>query len=194
MLKVAITGNIAAGKSVLEEVLKQKGYGVFDTDCVAHNLLNEPAIKKLIIATFFGLDILENGIISRSKLGKIVFSNEYRRKALEKILHPAIKEEIKRFFRQLGKEGEKIAFVAIPLLFEAGFQDIFDKIILVYANDDIRLERLMKRNNLPLEYAKQRLEIQISQEEKTSLADYVIYNNSTLDDFNQEIEKVLNLF
>lgn len=199
MQKVAITGNIASGKTKVEEILREKGFKVLDTDVLAHDLLKKTAVKKEIIATFFGFDILEDGEISRRKMGKIVFANETLRKKLESILHPLIKKEIGRFFQQCecidpkSLRCEKIAFVSIPLLFEAKFESLFDKIILVYAEDEIRLERLMKRNNLPEEYAQNRIKIQISQDKKTSLADYIIYNDKSLDDLRNNVEKVIEL-
>ena len=194
MLRIGITGNIAAGKSKVEEFLKEKGLKVLDADEVAHELLKDEKIKKQIITTFFGCDILEEGEVCRKKLAKIVFSNGIFRRKLEEILHPRVKIEIGRFFRASKEQGEKIAFASVPLLFEAKFQDVFDKIILVYADDKIRLQRLMKRNDLPLEYAQQRLEMQICQDEKKSLADYVIYNNETIEDLHEKTEEILGLF
>lgn len=192
MLKIAITGNIASGKSEVEKILIEKSFKVLDTDTVAHNLLEDINVKNKLIEVFSNFDILENDKISREKLGKIVFKDEKLRKKLENILHPLIKNEIERFFHS-AKESEKIAFVAIPLLFETNFEKLFDKIILVYADDDIRLERLINRNNLPKEYAKNRLKIQMSQEEKISLSDFVIYNNKTLSELIKNTEQILNL-
>jgi dephospho-CoA kinase len=197
MLKVAITGNIASGKSTVEKFLTEKGYKVLDTDELAHEFLKEDFIKKEFSSIFQGFDIFENSEISRQKLGKIVFLNDNLRKELESILHPKIKNEIGRFFRQQEKQGEKIAlkciFVSVPLLFEAKFENIFDKIILIYADDKIRLQRLIQRNGLSSEDAKIRLNSQISQDEKTSKADYVIYNNTSIDELYQNIDEVLKL-
>lgn len=192
MLKVALTGNIASGKSEAEKFLIKKGFSILDTDEVAHDLIKNEAVKKQILEVF--PNILDNGGISRPKLGQIVFADEIKRKKLERILHPLIKDEIRRFFCQQEKQGKKIAFVSIPLLFEAKFEGEFDKIILICADDDIRIKRLMERNHLPLEYAQNRLKIQISQDEKVSLADYVIYNNNSLNDLFIELDKVLELF
>lgn len=191
MLKVGITGNIASGKSTIEEFLRKKGFNVLDADQVAHNLLEDEKTKAEIINTFEDFDILEEGKISRRKLGRIIFGNCKSRKILESILHPLIKKEIMRFFGTC--ESEKIVFVSVPLLFEAKFENLFEKIILVYSDDKIRLERLMKRNNLSEEYARNRMEMQISQDKKISLADYVIYNDKTVNDLRESIEKVIEL-
>lgn len=191
MLKVAITGNIASGKSSVEEILKEKSYKVLDTDTVAHDLLKDENVKNEVKNTFANYDILENNNISRTKLGKIIFGDENSRKKLESILHPLIKDKIINFFNE--NKNEKFVFVSVPLLFEANFEKLFDKIILVYADDKIRLERLMKRNDLSNEYAKNRIKIQTSQDEKTSLADFILYNNKTLNELRQNLDEIIEL-
>lgn len=190
MIKIAITGNIASGKSVVEGILREKKIPILDCDEVVHELYKEDSIKKQIITIFFGFDILEDGNISRPKLGKIVFKDAYLRKQLENIIYPYVKKEIWRFFSQ--NESEKIAFVSVPLLFESGFETIFDKVVLIYADDKIRIDRLIKRNNLEPENAQNRLDIQMQQDEKVKLADYVIYNNSSIEDLSKEVEKLLD--
>lgn len=189
MLRVAITGNIASGKSTVEGILRQKGYKVLDTDFVVHELLEDENIKNQVISAFIGFDILEGNEISRKKLGQLVFNDEALRKKLESILHPLVKIEIEKFFEK--EKISKFAFVSVPLLFEAKFEPIFDKIILVYADDELRLNRLIERNNLPLEYAKNRLEIQMNQDEKVSLSDIVIYNNENLCDLIPKVEEII---
>jgi dephospho-CoA kinase len=187
MLKVAITGNIASGKSTVEDLLKDKGYKVLDTDDIAHLLLRQEKIKKLIISKFAGLDILQNDELSRPKLGIIVFANEEHRKVLEEILHPLIRDEIKQWFKEQEKD-EKIVFVSVPLLFEAKFENLFDKIVLIYADDEVRIKRLIQRNDLKEEMARNRLGLQMSQDKKKPLVGYILFNNGSLDDLACQVK------
>ncbi len=186
MIKIALVGNIASGKSTVEKTLQELDFPVLDTDVVAHELLENNAE---IIEAFKDYDILTDGNISREKLGKLVFSNDKLKQKLESILHPQIREKIGIFFK--AHTSETMAFVSIPLLFEASMEDIFDKIIFIYTNDDIRLQRLIKRNNYAKEYALRRMNAQISQDEKIQKADWVIYNNSTVEDLKQNVIKLV---
>ena len=153
-------------------------------------LIKKYNLNMKVIEAFSSYDILDgNQNISREKLGKIVFSNLKLKTKLESILHPQIRKEILKFF-EINK-SQKIVFVAIPLLFEANMQDLFDKILFVYTNDEIRLERLIARNKYTKEYAQIRLNSQLSQDEKVKKSDYVIYNNSTKGELKEKVLKVL---
>ena len=190
MLKVGITGNIAAGKSTVEEFLKEKGYKVLDADDLAHDLLREKSVKAKIIEAFKGYDVLENGELSRPKLGNIIFTSQKDRQLLESILHPLIKDEIRQFF-SASEKREEIVFVSVPMLFEAKFEDVFDKIVLVYADDEIRIQRLIDRNDLNEEMAQNRLDIQMSQEKKKPLSAYILFNNESLDDLTIQVDDLV---
>lgn len=184
MLKFALTGNIASGKSEVQHILETDGYKVLDTDLVCHELL-EDSVE--IEEAFGAYDVFDNGKISRAKLGKLVFENHKLKKVLEDLLYPDLVSEIKAFF--YAHKDEKIVFVAAPQLFEAGMENLFDKVVMVYCPDEIRLERLIKRNNYTREYAQLRIDSQISQEEKAEKSDYIIRNDSDLDNLRLEIGK-----
>lgn len=185
MIKVAITGNIASGKSEVEKIIKNMGYVVYDADKIAHDNLG--FVKHQLTAAF-GKEILINGEISRAKLGNIVFNDNRKLKKLDSIIHPEVIKDINALFKV--HEKEKYIFVSVPLLFEAKMDSMFDKIIFVYADDKIRLERLMKRNNLNKTAALQRLNAQQSQEEKIVKSDYVIKNEGSLEDLEYQLQQL----
>ncbi len=186
MRKIAITGNIASGKSEVQKTLISLGYKVLDTDVVGHELLhNNTEIKN----AFIEYDILEYDDISREKLGKIVFNDKKLLDKLNSIIHPQIKNKIEEFF--LENKFEEKVFVAIPLLFEANMQDMFDEIVFVYANDELRLKRLMKRNGFDEDYAKQRLNSQMSQNEKMKKSQIIIRNEGGLEELKQSVIRTL---
>lgn len=189
MIKAAITGNIASGKSQVEKILLSQGFKVADADKINHYILmtDISAINEIKQA-FIEDDILENGAISRVKLGKAVFSSKEKKLKLEKILHKRIDVKIQEFFE--ANKDEKIVFVSVPLLFETGQEKNYDKVIFVSADEDVRLKRLMNRENYSEKYAKVRINAQMKEDFKIKNSDYIIYNNS---DFNNLRKQVFGL-
>lgn len=178
MLKVGISGKIASGKSEVENILQKLNYKVFDLDILVHKLFDEDEnIKEKIKNKFNTLD--------RKEIASIVFSNENKKKALEGILYPKLKEIILNIFDE--NKNEEIIFISGALLFKSGFYKLFDKTIFINADNKIRLERLMKRNNLDKNIAQKRLNLQ----DDGSLADFIIENNGNIEKLNKNISDII---
>ena len=187
-MNIGITGSIACGKSTVSEYLIDKGYTIIDADKLGHVALTSDDVKRKL-AEKFGDEILENNEISREKLGKLVFGNDDNLKLLNSIIHPKIKELILKL--QEEHKDEDLVFLDIALLYEANFVDLVEKVVVVYVDEDVQLERLMMRNSLPKEEAIKRVESQMSPREKASLGDFVINNSYSKEDTFQQIDEIL---
>ena len=187
-MNIGITGSIACGKSTVSDYLIAKGYTIIDADKLGHVALTSDDVKRKL-AEKFGDEILENNEISREKLGKLVFGNDDNLKLLNSIIHPKIKELILKL--QEEHKDEDLVFLDIALLYEANFVDLVEKVVVVYVDEDVQLERLMMRNSLPKEEAIKRVESQMSPREKASLGDFVINNSYSKEDTFQQIDEIL---
>ncbi|MDD3149435.1 MAG: dephospho-CoA kinase [Candidatus Gastranaerophilales bacterium] len=192
MKKIALTGNIGAGKSLAESILQEKNIPVIDCDKIGHDLLKNNDDVIFQVKNLFKNDNIQtiDGKIDRKKLGKIVFENEQKRIKLEKIIHPEILNKIHQFFEK--NKNEKIAVVSIPLLFEIGWQKYFDKTILIIIDEKLQLERLLVRDNLNKEEIIARIKSQIPQSEKINKADFIIDNSGNIENTKKQVLVILD--
>jgi dephospho-coA kinase len=188
-LNIGITGSIACGKSTVSNYLKEKGYTIIDADKLGHIALTSDEVKEKLKKSF-GYTILENNEISREKLGKLVFGNNENLKVLNSIVHPYIRKIILQL--QEKHRDERLVFLDIALLFEAGFEDLVEKIIVVHVDEKIQLARLMSRNALSKEQAMFRIESQMSSNDKSKLGNYVINNSNTKEETYRQIDLILD--
>ena len=187
-MNIGITGSIACGQSTVSSYLLEKGYTVIDADKLGHIALTSEDVKGKL-AEKFGDEIIENNEISREKLGKLVFGNEDNLKILNSIIHPKIKKLILKL--QDEHKDEQFVFLDIALLYEANFVDLVERVIVVYINENVQLDRLMNRNSLTKEVALRRIKSQMSAEEKAALGDYSIDNSDTIENTYQQIDEIL---
>ena len=187
-MNIGITGSIACGKSTVSDYLKEMGYTIIDADKLGHVALTSEDVKRRLSETF-GANILVNNEISREVLAKLVFGNDNNLKKLNNIIHPKIKELILKL--QEEHKNEDLVFLDIALLYEANFVDLVEKVVVVYVEDYVQLERLMTRNSLSKEEALKRIESQMSPQEKASLGNFVINNSYRKEDTFQQIDEIL---
>lgn len=188
---IGLTGSIATGKSQVSNYLKDKGIKVVDADLIARDVANYKSVKNKI-KKVFGDDLYINDQLDRKKLAEIIFANKIHRQELNDIMHPEIYKEINKKIR--GKED--LVFVDIPLLFEN--EDVnkkygldFDEIWLVYVDRETQTKRLMDRDDISREYAEEKINSQISVEEKRKKADVIIDNSGTLEETFAQVEENL---
>ena len=185
---IGITGSIACGKSLVSNYLQEKGYTIIDADKIGHMALENDEVKKQLVNKF-GKSILKDNEVNRVTLGKLVFENNENLKELNNIIHPQIRKNISEQI-QVHK-NEKLVFVDVPLLFEAKFDDLVEKIIVISLDEKIQLERLMNRNSLSKEEAVQRIKSQIPVREKEKLGDYVVDNSFTQENTYSQVDRIL---
>lgn len=190
---IGLTGGIASGKSTISKRLKEKGYIVIDADIAARKVveIGTPALQD--IKDYFGNVVLhDDGTLNRRKLGEIVFSDELKRKKLNELTHPRIREWMQSQLDHATKKGANILFMDIPLLYESETFHFSDKVIVVYIDEETQIQRLMERDKLSKELALQRIHTQLSMEEKKNRADYIIDNRGTKKEALKQLDNILH--
>ena len=190
MLKVAVTGGIACGKSLVGSILRERGYAVCDTDELAHALIEPgtPAYDEIV--EIFGGEILDPaGDIHRGRLGARVFENPEYRSKLNAIVHPRVRDEWQSWLREQPAETD-VAVVIIPLLFEVGAHAGWDAIICVSAAENTQLARLRERGFTDHE-ARMRIQSQMPTADKTRRSDFVIINDGTKETLRMRTDEVV---
>lgn len=192
MLKVALTGGIATGKSHVLEQFRRRGVPCLDADSLAHGVMAAGTEATSAIAARFGADILAaDGSIDRAKLGSIVFADPAARRDLEALVQPAVYRAIAaglRAFELLDRSP--LAVVDVPMLYESGHAEDFDRVIVTSCPLDMQLARLLARG-LSADEARQRMAAQWPAEEKARRASFVIPTGGTLEETDRQVEEIL---
>jgi dephospho-CoA kinase len=191
MLKVALTGGIATGKSYVLNQFRMRGVSCLDADELAHAATSSGTTATAAIAARFGKEILSaDGSVNRARLGPIVFSDPAARKDLEAIVHPAVYEALQAAIRELEAAGAPLVIADIPLLFETAAETEFDRVIVTSCAPGLQVARLIERG-LSTSAANQRLAAQWRVDEKAARADFVITTDGTFDETDRQVDQVL---
>lgn len=180
-MKVAVTGGIGAGKSEFMRAVKELGIRTYSADEINAELLCDKGyIEKLSAA--FPLAV-KDGKVDKAALREEVFSNEKKRKTLNALAHPEIRRKIEEI------TGD--AVVEVPLLFESGMTDLFDRVIVVTACEDVRINRIVSTRNISKDLAKNIIKNQATDDERIKLADYVAINDGNRKDLYEQAKNII---
>jgi dephospho-CoA kinase len=194
MLRVALTGGIATGKSHVLQEFRKRGVPCLDADELAHGVTTAGTEATARIAERFGREVLDSsGAVDRQRLGAIVFVDASARRTLEEIVHPAVYRAIAagmRAFELLDRSP--VAIADIPLLYETGHASDFDRVIATVCPRHMQIRRLKERGLSEAE-AEQRLAAQMSADEKALQANYIIQTDDTIESTNAQVDQILTV-
>lgn len=190
MFKIGLTGGIATGKSYVISVLRELGCEVLDADLTAREVVEpgQPAFNEIV--NHFGREILSpDGTLDRAKLGAAIFALPAQREKLNAIVHPRVFEAQERWLAEIANRNpQPIAIIDAALMIETGSYRRFDKLIVVYCEPEIQIERLMARNNFSREEALARISAQMPSAEKLKYADFTINTSLGFEDTRRQVE------
>ncbi len=191
MLKIAVTGGAGSGKTTVVRMFKELGAQVLDADEVAREVVavGAPAWEEL--RRTWGPDFFkEDGSLDRARVAQRVFSDPEARRRLNDLIHPQVARKIKERLEALEKQGAPLVVVEVPLLFEAGLQRAYERIVVVFAAPGDQVSRLEARDHRPEGEIAGILKAQWPLKEKLAQADYVVDNRGTLSDTRRQVEKI----
>jgi len=185
VLRIALTGGIASGKSTVAERLAERGAVIIDADLLAREVVEPGTPALAAIVERFGLGVLDGPGLNRARLGALVFADPAARRELERIVHPAVRARAAELEQQLSA---RFVVHVIPLLVETGQQDRFDICVVVDIDPEIQLSRLMARSGLAEQDARSRVAAQVDRETRRGAADFVLDNSGEPADLERQVE------
>lgn len=190
-----LTGGIGSGKSTVAELLEEYGVPVVSADELSRVVVAPGSEGLRLVVEKFGTEILdEDGGLDRRTMASVVFRDPERRRELEAILHPRIRDRFEQVLDALEKAGHEVAVYEVPLLFERNLQGEMKAVILVTAPMDVRVRRVRSRDDVTETEVRARIAAQMDEDQKRRRADYIIENNGSLDDLRREVEFLMARF
>ena len=194
----ALTGRSGSGKSYASEYLAEKGTLTIDSDVLAREVVEKGSKCLDELVEEFSSEILKaDSTLDRKKLADICFANERKKSKLDRIIHPYIIERLLSCFDELKENGARYCVVEAGALVESGLYAVCDRIVMITADEDKQIERIMLRDGITLQQAQTRLEAQLHAAELKDLCDMIITNNGTLEEFDIKLDSLagqLNLW
>jgi len=187
---IGLTGGVGSGKSTVAEMLRELGATVIDADQAAHEAYAPGTRGFEAVVAEFGPEFVRDGAIDRQKLGALVFNDEAARLRLNAIVHPLVREWMAARTAEAFERGDEIVIQDVPLLFENGLEGLFSSVLLVYAPQDIQLERLVQGRRVPKERARAMIAAQMPIDEKRRRSHHIVDNSGTVEQTRKQVEEV----
>ncbi|MDH6139599.1 MULTISPECIES: dephospho-CoA kinase [Kitasatospora] len=189
MRKIGLTGGIGAGKSAVSQLLASHGAVLVDSDLIAREVVAPGTPGLAAVVEEFGPGVLAaDGSLDRPALGAVVFADPQRLQALNAIVHPLVRARSAEL--EAAAADDTIVVHDIPLLAENGLESLFEQVIVVDADEDVRLDRLVRLRGMPEAEARSRMAAQATREQRLAIADLVVENNGTLAELEQRVNAV----
>jgi dephospho-CoA kinase len=191
ILRVALTGGIATGKSHVRRRFEALGFDTIDSDTLVHEALGPRTPATASVAHRFGNEVIAaDGSVDRRRLGERVFADQQARGDLERLLHPPVYAAISEWFAARDSAGTLLGIADIPLLYETGHESDFDAVIVVACDPDEQVRRVVARDGLSADAARQRVAAQMPIGNKVRRADHLIWTRGTLEDTDRQVDEV----
>ena len=175
MISIAITGGIGSGKTFVSNLLKERGIPIYNSDDEAKRLMvSDEGIRRDLMA-LLGEDVYQGDALNKSLLASYLFADAGNAARINAIVHPRVRADFSRWLAE--HQDVEVAGLECAILYEAGFEDTVDKVVMVYAPESLRIERAMKRDNATESQIRARIAAQMDDEEKSRRSDYVIYTD-----------------
>ena len=188
MVRIGLTGGIGCGKSYVARLLEKRGIPVYDSDSEAKRLSDSSVdIRNRLVALTGMENLYADGMLNRKLLAEYLFESKENARAVENIIHPVVKAD---FINWAANRTASISAIESAILFESGFTDVVDFIVVVDAPMELRIDRCVNRDSTTKERVLERMAAQMSQEEKCALADFVIFNDN-VSDLDKQIDALL---
>jgi dephospho-CoA kinase len=190
MIKIALTGSIATGKSHVLKIFSEFSIPVFSFDDEVARLLKEDKKVFVLVGASFP-EVVENGVINRKNLSDLAFSKKEVLSELEKILYPKLFEEYELFLKKHRAENAAIIIAEVPLLFEKRLEKQFDKIVLTTCIESDRIERALRREGMTMQKLDAIIKSQMTYSKKEKLVDFIISTSEAFDNIKGQVLKII---
>ena len=190
MKVIGITGGIGSGKSTISNMLREQGYIVFDCDAQSKHICNHDIYTIIKIKENFGENIYVDDVLDRKSLAKIVFNDKDSLDTLNSIIHPKTRDYM--YGAILDNMDQDVFFVESAIMFESGLNKLMDFVITITAPEDIRIERVILRDNTTKDKIEDRMDNQMNDVDRMSESDYIISTNQSLYEVRNKLRRIIN--